>query len=612
MLIVDDQKANREAMSRHLEQMGHTVTAAEGGVQALSMISTRQFDLVLLDINMPGLDGYQTLERLKADSTVCHIPVIMLADAEEVGDIDRCIEMGAADYLLEPLNLALLRLRIDTCLEKQRSRLQEQKDSERLAHDLTSIILPLGIALSGESNFDRLTERIVEAAMSLCNADGSVLYMRTQDDLLRPAVMRCNTLGFKAGGTTGKESPLPTLPLYTNAETGESDHSNLIIYTTLAGKASNISDIYNAEEFDSSDTRAFDKENNYRSISCLAIPLRDSAKKIIGVLHLFNAQDQKTGEVIPFDSYVQQIVSTLAIQSSIALSNQLLMKREEDLLKFTRELQIGREIQKSFLPDELPEFPGWEIAACFDPARNVGGDFYDAFPLTQNRRLGIVIADVCDKGVGAALFMGLIRSLVRAFAQQHHSLSWMDALSSGRRTAERGRSGRRQLPSVGIGALKNGVVLTNNYIANNHGESGMFATLFFGVLDPSTGRLAYINGGHEPPVIIGPDGVQKEILNTTGPAVGAFPDMEFDIQEAQFDPGDILFACTDGVTDAENPYRERFGKERLASLLEKPFTSAATMLERIESRLRSYIAYAEQFDDITMLAVRRAASSETQ
>ena len=251
LLIVDDKKTNREVLSRHLEQMGHTVTAAEDGNQALSMLSTRQFDLVLLDINMPGLDGYQTLERLKADSTICHIPVIMLADAEEVGDIDRCIEMGAADYLLEPLNSALLRLRIDACLEKQRLNLQEQKDSERLADDLMSIILPLGAALSREDNFDRLTERIVEEAMSLCNADGGVLYMRTQDDLLRPAVMRCNTLGLKTGGTTGKESPLPTLPLYNNAETGEFNHDNLITYTALASKTSNIPDIYNVEEFDS-------------------------------------------------------------------------------------------------------------------------------------------------------------------------------------------------------------------------------------------------------------------------------------------------------------------------------------------------------------------------
>ncbi len=205
--------------------------------------------------------------------------------------------------------------------------------------------------------------------------------------------------------------------------------------------------------------------------------------------------------------------------------------------------------------------------------------------------------------------MGLIRSLVRAFAQQHHTLSWMDTLSSGL-TPTRSRSGRRQLPSVGVGALKNGVVLTNNYIANNHGESGMFATLFFGVLDPTTGVLIYINGGHEPPVIFGPDGVQKEKLDTTGPAVGAFPDMEFNIQEAHFDPGDTLFAYTDGVTDAENPYGERFGKERLFSLLEQPVTSVATLLESIETRLHIHIAYAEQFDDITMLAVRRSPASE--
>lgn len=616
LLVVDDKAENRESLSRHLEQQGYTITVVEGGHQVLDVIETQEFDLVLLDIDMPGMNGYQMLERLKADNTFCHIPVIMLAAVDEVDSVEKCIEMGAADYLSEPFSPVLLRARIDACLEKQQFRkqlltcLQEKRDVEQLANDVMSVILPLGVALSAEVDFDHLEERIIQEAMSLCNADAGIFYLRTEDDQLRPAAMRNKTLGLEVGGTTGKDIPLLTLSLY-DEETGEPDHSNIATRTALVGETINVPNIYSAEGFGFSSVRSFDSENNYRSISCLASPLKGGANEVIGVLELFNAQDSSTGKVIPFKPYLQQVVNALAVQGSIAINNRLLLKRQEELLKFESELQIGREIQDSFLPGELPEFAGWEIAAYFDPARNVGGDFYDAFPLTQNRRLGFVIADVCDKGVGAALFMGLFRSLIRAFSQQHHSLSWMDALSSGGGvTTARRRSGRRQLPSVGIGALKNGVILTNNYIANNHGESNMFATLFFGMLDPDTGVLTYINGGHELPIMLGPDGVQKDETVVTGPAVGVFPDAEFGIQEAQFDPGDILFAYTDGVMDAEDPGGEKFGRERLLALLEQPVTSAADLLKHVESRLRAHIAHAVQFDDITMLAVRRLRESE--
>ncbi|MFQ5794627.1 MAG: PP2C family protein-serine/threonine phosphatase [Candidatus Bipolaricaulia bacterium] len=284
----------------------------------------------------------------------------------------------------------------------------------------------------------------------------------------------------------------------------------------------------------------------------------------------------------------------------------------EELLKLERELQIARKIQADFLPDTLPQPDGWEIAARFHPAREVAGDFYDAFPLAQDRRVGFVIADVCDKGVGAALFMALIRSLVRAFAQQHYSLSWMDELSPDWLSDDApGRSveQRRAVLSTGTTALKNAVVLTNNYILQNHEQANMFATLFFGVLDPATGSLNYVNGGHNPPFIVGPDGV-KARLTPTGPAVGMFADVDFNIEQAQLDPGDILITYTDGVPEARDPDGKFFTEKRLLSLVEPSAPSATALLDRIETNLDAHIAEADQFDDITMLAVRRAPASE--
>jgi sigma-B regulation protein RsbU (phosphoserine phosphatase) len=270
---------------------------------------------------------------------------------------------------------------------------------------------------------------------------------------------------------------------------------------------------------------------------------------------------------------------------------------------FERDIEIARRIQASFLPEELPQLPGWELAASFQPARQVAGDFYDAFPLIQNRRLGLVIGDVCDKGVGAALFMALFRTLIRAFAQQHQSLRWMSGLSEEEPGQPTG-SGRSALPSIGTSALKNAIELTNDYIANVHGSANMFATLFFGVLDPANGTLLFVNGGHEYPLLVSSAGV-KERLATTGPLVGLIPRAHFDILSVTIEPGETLFAFTDGVTEAMNSEGELFGLERLDSLLVQPVSSAAELLDRVQAGVEEHLGGMDLSDDITMLALRR-------
>jgi sigma-B regulation protein RsbU (phosphoserine phosphatase) len=276
--------------------------------------------------------------------------------------------------------------------------------------------------------------------------------------------------------------------------------------------------------------------------------------------------------------------------------------------KYERDVQIGRQIQAGFLPDTLPQPPGWEIAARFQPAREVAGDWYDAFPLSHNR-VGLVIADVCDKGVGASMFMALMRSLIRAYSQQHYSMRWFDAIAAETPAARSTAAERRRaLPSVGTTALKNAIELTNNYIAQTHGATGMFATVFFGVLDPATGRLMYVNAGHEAPIIIGPGGVRTR-LNPTGMAVGMLADSEFGIEEIELEPGELLVAFTDGVPEARDPSRAFYSEERLLKLVVQPGLTATTALDRIVDSLQAHIAEADQYDDITLLSVRHVATS---
>lgn len=287
-----------------------------------------------------------------------------------------------------------------------------------------------------------------------------------------------------------------------------------------------------------------------------------------------------------------QLLQTLSTAMSVALENSRLWEKEKMYRKaLERELEIGREIQAGFLPDDLPLVEGWEIAASLMSAREVAGDFYDAFELPDGN-IGLVIADICDKGVGAALFMTLFRSLIRATSNQeyfeHAGVSDMEASIDER--------------------LRHAITLTNNYIAETHEKSGMFATIFFGILDPRTGKLSYINGGHEPPLII-QAGTVREVLQKTGPAVGAITNCNFQIRETQLQEGDLFFAFTDGVPDSKDPHGEFFGRERLLDIFQHFSGSAHILVDTLESELHHYINGAARFDDVTLMAIRRGEIS---
>ncbi|MCK5419865.1 MAG: SpoIIE family protein phosphatase, partial [Desulfobacterales bacterium] len=256
------------------------------------------------------------------------------------------------------------------------------------------------------------------------------------------------------------------------------------------------------------------------------------------------------------------------------------LREWESVKKIEFELEKGREIQREFLPSQIPKLPNWDIATCFYPAGQVSGDFYDVFMLPDGN-VGLVIADVCDKGVGSALYMALFRSLIRVFAEQAIYCAGPDLTQIAPAT---GGSEATSSSENGQMARLGAVSSTNNYIARIHGRECMYATLFFGVLNPATGILSYVNGGHEPLYVINA-GIIKDRLKPTGPAVGLMPDITFKTQEIQLEPGDLLIGYTDGVTEARSPKDEIYTRDRLQSLLAQPFKSASDTLERIKTNL---------------------------
>jgi sigma-B regulation protein RsbU (phosphoserine phosphatase) len=310
------------------------------------------------------------------------------------------------------------------------------------------------------------------------------------------------------------------------------------------------------------------------------VPLK-AGLDIYGVLGVFNTSQENT-----FSNSDIHLLETLANAMSMALENAGLWEQQKLYLKaMEREFEIGREIQAGFLPNTLPQPVGWEIAASLKSAREVAGDFYDIFELDDGT-IGLVIADVCDKGLGAALFMTLFRSLLRAIS----NINFFARTDQGNLNTSAAR-------------VKNAISLTNNYIVETHGETGMFATIFFGILNPKSGRLTYVNGGHLPPLLVNKQGLKKT-LTISGPAVGAVPDTNYQVNEVQLEEDDTLFAYTDGLTDTFNVNLPSFSVEGLIPDLcgEQPL---ADLLVQFQAQMDLATAGEKQFDDITMLVVRR-------
>jgi serine phosphatase RsbU (regulator of sigma subunit) len=534
------------------------------------------------------------------------VPVVVTATpGTALRRLARCVELGASDYITHPANATLLRARLQNSMQKKllaeqaTMALEAFNDIEKVADDLRLVILPIGAALSAEADYDRLLERIVTEARAIANADAGALFLANEEDQLTYAVIQVGSLGLAYGGTTGTPPPFPPISL-AEPDPQAANPQHLAAYVALTGETVSLANIHREDgRFDLSRLSAFEQDVHYRAESALMVPLRNG--QVVGALFLINSQDPISGEIVAFDAYHQQVAESLASQAAVVLNNRLLSQREMTLLRYKQEMEIARDIQLGFLPASVPQPAGWEVKAHFQPASEVAGDFYDVVVLPHDH-LGLVIADVVGKGVTAALYMAIIRSLFRALFEQHYFPM---------PTATRAGNPFAALPTpfafIDREALVGAVRMTNAYLTGTHYENHVFATLFCGLLNPSTGSLLYVNAGHNPPTILRakPNGRNsRELLQPTGPAIGLLPGATYWLGEAILHPGDLLFTYTDGITDARNPAGDEFGPARLEALISQA-TSAAELLEAVGTAVRQYTAGAEPYDDITMLAARR-------
>jgi serine phosphatase RsbU (regulator of sigma subunit) len=273
-------------------------------------------------------------------------------------------------------------------------------------------------------------------------------------------------------------------------------------------------------------------------------------------------------------------VDSLASQIGIALDR---AQNHAEMLAFQKtqqELEFAGRIQTSFLPTTVPEAENWQISAVLDSARQTSGDFYDFIPLDRGL-IGIVMADVSDKGTGAALYMALSRTLIRTYAMESGD--------------------------------KPGTALTRaNERIRADTESDQFVTLIYGVLDPVKGRLTYANAGHNPGYLLravgGAEDGEVVSLTRTGIPLGMFEGMEWQQAQVQIEPGDVLLLYTDGVTEAQNAVDEEYGDDRLIAIgQQNKGRPAAEIQEAIMTSIDDFVGEAPQFDDITLMVVSRDA-----
>ena len=249
------------------------------------------------------------------------------------------------------------------------------------------------------------------------------------------------------------------------------------------------------------------------------------------------------------------------------------LESRNKLTVLQNELDIASAMQQSMLPNHFPEDETFQVFGRMEPARNVGGDFFDILNRDHDR-LGVVVADVSDKGVPAALFMMSSRTLIRAMS---------------------------------IGSATPGEVLASvNELLQEDNDSTMFVTLFYAVYDPENGMLTYANGGHNPPLLVHPDGSSEELPLTGGIALGLVSEFKYVERTLRLMPGDALILYTDGVTEAMNEELLEFGVPRLIKVFEvDPPNSAEDTTGRVFEAVHDFAGEADQSDDITCLVLYR-------
>lgn len=549
ILIVDDTPTNVSVVSGLLKDSYRTKVATNGE-RALAIVSgPEKPDLILLDVTMPDMDGFEVCRRLKANPDTREIPIIFLTARTDYVDEIKGFEAGAVDYIHKPFSAPIVLARVKTHLAVQASLAQARQgsseqsfvSSEALAKVLASLH-PIDL----QSGDVLIHQGDASDAAYFLNGGSLLVYVETSYGPVSLATLQGPSLVGEIGALTGL-SRTTSVKALTPAQVFRIARAQLF---ELSQKSPELlmSVVRQLGQQIDSVNRAVALYTN----ALAALGTREFNSKILD--ELANPSPQLAEFSTAFRRFADEILS----------------KRRQEA-----EMASAALIQQSFLPKQSAmnvADSDVEIEAKIRPTREVGGDFYDFYMLDADR-LAIMIGDVCGKGIPASLFMAVVVTVLRTAAREEP-----DAAST--------------------------IARANTVLCRDNAAS-LFATAFYAVLDLRSGALQYCNCGHNAPVLIPASGEPRRLLST-GLPLALFADRPATASSIQLNPGDNLVLFTDGVTEAINPLKEEFGDSLLLeTLLRDQNLTTTALVSQLFTAVDDFALGEEQADDIACVVVRR-------
>ncbi len=500
--------------------------------------------------------GISTLSHHVDSGTLVLIP--LMAHDEILGAFlvshDSMGEFGIRKEFNEQTLAILQGIGRQTSIALENIRLVENRQEEAY---ITAVLLQVAQAVVSQNQLDDILDTIVHLMPILVGVKTCVILLKDHDK-------NCLT----ASNAVAESRTETDLLLQQSYEQGE-----FLFLDRLLNEAQMLTCPLDNPDLQISDWLNLDcqavDENNASAHEhwLIGVPL-----VVKGVI--YGALIAKETNVQPaFHAKRMELIRGVAQQTTLAIQNERLKQEMVGRERIEREFQLARQIQKNFLPESLPEHPDWDFDMRWQTAREVGGDFYDLFE-TKDHKLALVIADVADKGMPAAMYMTVTRTLIRATAQ---------GLSSPGKILER-----------------------VNELLEAESRNGMFVTAFLGLLDRQTGILEYANAGHNLPLLIRTKKHEIEHLQKDGIALGVLPGACYGNKQITMHANDLLLLYTDGVTEAFSSSGELFSEPRLVELMKNSqCIGAAGLLSSIEETINTFRNGEPVSDDLTMIAIFR-------
>jgi serine phosphatase RsbU (regulator of sigma subunit)/DNA-binding NarL/FixJ family response regulator len=544
ILLVDDTPADIQA-AHHILKDAYIVKIATSGARALDIAKVvPQPDLILLDVMMPEMDGYEVCRQLKADPDTRDIPVIFLTGKTSAEAETRGFELGAIDYIHKPFSPLVVHARARTHLalrEASEQLSEEKRKLDRLleeAERIFGLIFDYAARMGAEPDPDKLLRLNADMARDLVCADRCSIWLRQ---------MSTGELWTKVAHG---------LPEVRIAE----DHG-LVGACIATDQAIVVNDASKDPRFDGD----VDRSSGYVTHSLLALPLRSPGSDVLGALQVLN----KPGG---FQETDVKLLGLAASFSASALVTQSLRQEAEAARLVFRELEIAREVQRRLFPSHPPHIPGLDIAAYCRPAHFVGGDYYD-FLSRSGSDLWFTVGDVSGKGISAAVLMASLQASLRSQINARPN-SVADVVSE-----------------------------LNRDLCFSFGQE-RYTTLFCARLDPIDCSLTYVNAGHVQPVLLQSSG-EFHCLDCGGLPVGLFESATYTDAHVRLRPGDVLACFSDGITEATKRDGQMWEESEIRKLLyDNRYRSADELVHTLIQGADNYMESGEQADDMTLVILR--------